>query len=208
MIALLQASAGPASPLDPSPDRADELLRRELLRPEYHQQNLMQRFLGWIVDRLDSALNAASQVSPIGTVGALVVFLLLLLLLGWLGSRLRRNPRRTAPAGGVLTPERVTAAQLRERAEAALAAGAPHRAVVEAFRALTLRQIERGRLPDLPGATAHEVAAALGTTYATQRARVDGAASLFDLVLYGDRPATHAQASELLRLDDELAGTR
>ncbi|RNL61153.1 DUF4129 domain-containing protein [Nocardioides marmoriginsengisoli] len=201
-------AALPPSRLDPSPDRADELLRRELLRPEYHEQNLMERFLNWISDRLDDALATASQASPLGWAGAVVVFLVVLVLIGLLLSKARRTPRaRTAP-GAVLTEHRATAAELRRRAEEALSAGDPGQAVVEAFRALTVRQIERGRLPDLPGATAHEVATSLGSTYLDQRGRVDGAAALFDRVLYGDRPATTGQAEGVLALDDDLAGVR
>ena len=33
-------------------------------------------------------------------------------------------------------------------------------------------------------------------------------ARLFDLVLYGDRPATREQADFVMALDDELAGVR
>jgi hypothetical protein len=197
-----------ASSPDPSPGRARDLLRRELLHPAYHHQNLMQRFVGWLGDRLHSALSSASQASSLGTLGASIVLLVVLLLLGLLVSRLRRTSRRAEGPGAVLTAERLTAAQLRARAEAALAAGEPRRAVVEGFRALTLRQVERGRLPDLPGATAREVAATLRTTYAEQGPRVDGAAELFDLVHYGDRPATADQAGSVLRLDDDLAARR
>ncbi len=198
----------PQAPVDPSPEQADSLLRRELLRPEYHDQNLLERFLGWLSDQFNAGLDAASQVSPIGAVGASIVFLVLLLLLGWLISRGRRDPRRVPEAGAVLTQERVTAADLRRRAESALAAGDPGRAVVEAFRALTVRQIEQGLLADLPGATAHEVAIVLGSTFSEQRPRVDSAATLFDLVRYGDRPATPDQAISILALDDDLAGVR
>ena len=102
----------------------------------------------------------------------------------------------------------VTAAQLRARAEAALAEGRYAPALVDGFRALAVRQVERGRLEDLPGATAHEVAAALATAYPEQRVRVDGSALLFDEVLYGDRPATRDQATGVLALDDELAVRR
>ena len=201
-------AAVPMSPLDPSPDRADELLRRELLRPEYHEQNLMERFLSWLSDRLDSGLATAQQASPLGWVGASVFFLVVVLLIGWLVSRARRNPQVRTASGAVLTEERVTAAELRRRADAALAAGDPGLALVEAFRTLTVRQIERGRLPDQPGATAHEVASSLGATFLDQRVRVESAAGLFDRVLYGDHPATTDQAIGVLVLDDDLAGVR
>jgi hypothetical protein len=205
LLALLPAG-GP--PLDPSPDRAHDLLRRELLRPEYHDDNLLQKFLGWLRDQFESGLDAASRVSPIGVVGASVVLLVLLVLLGWLLSRARRTRRAGDGSAVVLTDERVTAAELRRRAEAALAGGDTATAVVEGFRAITVRQVERGRLADQPGATAHEVATALAARYADRRGRVDEAAFLFDLVLYGDRPATADQAAGVLALDDELAVAR
>ncbi len=79
-------------------------------------------------------------------------------------------------------------------------------AVVEGYRALAARQIERGRLEDRPGATAHEIAALLASAYDGSGRRITAAADLFDVTLYGGRPATDDQAREVLRLDDELAG--
>jgi hypothetical protein len=79
---------------------------------------------------------------------------------------------------------------------------------VDAFRALAVRQIERGRLDDQPGATAHEVAARLASSYPQEGSRVGRAADLFDATLYGDRPATRDDASAVLGLDDTLAGAR
>ena len=87
----------------------------------------------------------------------------------------------------------------------ALAAGRFSDAVVDGYRALAARQIERGRLEDRPGATAHEIAAVLATSYDGQGRRITAAADLFDVTLYGERPATDGQAREMLGLDDELA---
>jgi hypothetical protein len=196
------------TPLVPSPGRGRSLLRHELLHPQYHDANPVQQVRHWLVRALRNVLHTASGTSPLGTFGVLVVFAALLLLVILLLSRARRSTRRHEVEGAVLTREQVTAAQLRARAAEALAAGRAGDAVVDGFRALTLRQIERGRLDDQPGATAHEVAGSLGTTYAGQRGRIDGSAALFDLVLYGDRPATADQAQEILALDDELAVSR
>jgi len=80
--------------------------------------------------------------------------------------------------------------------------------VVDGFRAVAVRQIERGRLPDSPGATAHEVADALGTEFPHLRDRVVAGGRLFDAVLYGDRPATAAQAAQVIALDDDLLARR
>jgi hypothetical protein len=52
------------------------------------------------------------------------------------------------------------------------------------------------------------VAQSLATTFPHQQPHVDDSAMLFDLVLYGDRPATREQATGVLTLDDELASVR
>lgn len=205
-LPLLGSTAGP--PLDPSPDRARSLLRRELLRPEYNDRDPLQRLLDWLQRMVESGLDKASNAPPLPSLAAVVVFLALLVLLGWLLSRARRTAAAPGEDRSVLTDERASAAQLRARADAALAAGRTEEALVEGFRALTTRQIERGRLDDVPGATAHEVAASLAVVFPVQRPRVDDSAALFDRVRYGDRPATAEQVGLVLALDDELAGTR
>ena len=43
-------------PLDPSGDEARSLLRRELLHPEYHQDNLILRLVNWLSRLLDRGL--------------------------------------------------------------------------------------------------------------------------------------------------------
>ncbi len=120
-------------------------------------------------------------------------------------SRARRTTRgeSSAPA---LTDEQITADELRARAEAALASGDAAAALVDAFRAAAVRQVERGRVEDVPQATAHELAGALAGAFPAQQGALRRAADLFDEVLYGDRPATDLQARELLALDDTLAG--
>jgi hypothetical protein len=191
-------------PLDPSGDEARSKLRRELLRPEYHQRNLFQQVYDWILRRIERGLQAASDAPPLSTLAAMVVFVGLALGLAFLVSRARRTARGQQEKRAVLTAEVVTADELRARARAALAAGRHEEAVVEGFRALTVRQVERGRLADNPGATAHEVALDLAAEFPRLRDQVHSSANLFDAVLYGDRPATHEQASAVLTLDDEL----
>ena len=192
-------------PLNPSPDEGRSWLRRELLRPEYHDENLVQRLLDRIVRSVAEGLDAAARAPALSIYAGMVVFALLVAGLLWLLTRARddvgERRRRTGP---VLTDEQVTARDLRARAEAALAAGRDEDALVDAFRALALRQVERHRLDDLPGSTAHEVAGILGATYPTLRERINAAADLFDAVLYGGRPANPEQARFVLELDDDL----
>lgn len=191
-------------PLGPSPDEARSELRRELLRPEYNEQNLVRRALTWAERRLGSFLDAASDAPPLSTLAAMLILVSLVGLLAWLLSRARRTARGRDEVRAVLTDEVVSADELRARAEAALADGRHEDAVVDAFRAVATRQVERGRLADAPGATAHEVALALGHEFPHLRERVEQGGVLFDAVLYGDRPATAPQARAVLALDDEL----
>jgi Domain of unknown function (DUF4129) len=206
VILLLRAVASPAdAPLDPSPGEARSWLQRELLDPEYHQQNVIERLITWLGRQIGVGVEGG------GLLSTFVVILIFLLLLGGLAlilSRIQRNRRARTAIGPVLGHEVVTAAQLRARAEAALADGRPEEALVDGFRALAVRQVERGRLDDSPGATAHEVALLLATEYPQHGTAVGDNALLFDLVLYGDRPATTEQATGVLILDDELAGAR
>jgi hypothetical protein len=201
---LLALAADP--PLDPSPDDASSLLRRELVHPEYHERNVLEQILNWIDRFVSGSIDTAAQAPPLSTFAAMVAFLLLALGLAWLLSQARRTARAARVRGAVLTDEVVTADELRARAERALAEGRNGDAVVDGFRALAVRQIERGALDDLPGATAHEVAAALAAAHPVQRLQVDRSAALFDSVLYGDRPASADQATDVLRLDDALVG--
>ena len=197
----------PGPPLQPSGAEGRHLLREELVRNEYHR-HLLQRILGWLWRRLEGGVGAASGTHGLTAfvtmlIGALLVVGLVLLL-----SRVRRDRRRRIGVAAVLPDDRPAASELRRRAEAALSDGRYADAVTDGFRALAVRQVERGRLQDQPGATAHEVAASLATSYPSHGERVGRTADLFDATLYGDRPATPEDATGVLALDDTLTGAR
>ncbi len=198
----------PGPPLHPSGDEGRRLLREELAHGEYHRRQVLQRLLGWLWRRLEGGVGAASGSSWVAALVTMVVGALLLVGLVLLLSRIRRDRGARERAEAVLTAERVSAGELRHRAEAALDDGRHADAVVDAFRAIAVRQVERGRLADQPGTTAHEVAATLATSYPDHGARVGRGADLFDATYYGDRPASREDAAGLLELDDVLAGSR
>jgi Domain of unknown function (DUF4129) len=198
----------PDPPLVPTPEQGRDLLRRELLDPAYHRDDVMQRLLDWLQRRVLDVLAAASSAPPLSAFAAMAIGLLLVLALIWLATRARTAPQRRTAADSVLPDASVAAAEWRERAERALSEGRPSDALVDGFRALVARQVERGRLDAAPGTTAHEVTEVLQAAYPSQAAQMSEGARLFELVLYGDREATHEQAAFVLALDDELAGVR
>jgi len=198
----------PDPPLDPSPDEARSALRRELLNPDYYEGNLLQRLLDWLRRTIDEGVDAAVDLPALQTFAAMAIAVLLLGTLVWLASRARASARGPREGASVLTHEVISASALRARAEAALAEGRHEDTLVDGFRALAVRQVERGRLDETPGATAHEVAGILAMEYPERRERVDAAAARFDAVLYGDRPASREQALDVLALDDDLAVRR
>jgi hypothetical protein len=198
----------PGPPLQPSGEEGRRLLRQELLHSEYHRQHVLQRIFDWISRRLDGGVGVASGTGWLRALITMLVGAVLVLALVVLFSRIRRDRRRREQAQAVLTDDRPGASELRRRAESALADGRHAEAVVEAFRAIAVRQVERGRLADQPGTTAHEVAATLATSYPDHGERVGRGADLFDATMYGDRPASREDAAQLLELDDVLAGAR
>ncbi len=117
--------------------------------PEYHEQNLVQRLLDLARatdrPRAGSRRAGAAAVDVRRDAGLPAAARLALV---WLLSRTRRTRRRPRRVGPVLDDDVVTAAELRARAEAALADGGRAEALVDGFRALAVRQVERGRLED------------------------------------------------------------
>ena len=197
-------------PLEPTPEEARDALRDELLRPEYDDTDLLQRIRDWLSERLSGPTRTPdpSGFALAQSIASWVVLLVLVLVLAWLLSRARWSRSEQTARRSLFGEEVASAAELRRRAEQALADGRCSDAVVDGYRALALRQIEVGVIEDVPGATAGEVARALAAELPARGAEVLAVAHLFDEVLYGGRPADADRARGVLALDDELAGVR
>lgn len=204
LAALLTGSLEP--PLDPSGDEARRLLRRELADPKYYDADILQRLSDWLDRLVNDTIDGVSASGPLSALLGIVVALALVAAIILIVSRARRTAQAERRPAAALTDEVITAAELRARAEAALTAGDTSAALVDAFRALAVRQVERQRIDDVPQATAHELARALAVEFPAQAGAVHHGADLFDQTLYGERRATREQALELLALDDALAG--
>jgi Domain of unknown function (DUF4129) len=185
------------------------LLRAELLRKEYHDQHLWQRLLAWLGRLFDRTVGAASGSSPATAFVTMLLAVLLVVGLTLLLARVRRD-RRMRPTREIpVLPDRPpSASSLRRSAEEALAEDRYDDALLDAFRALTARQLEHGALEDQPGLTAQEVSLRLAGSRPPLAGALAHGADLFDATLYGHRPATRDEAVTVLALDDTLVGVR
>lgn len=186
---------------DVDPEQARSWLRRELIDPAYHQENLLQRLMRWAEEWIDRALASTSGLSSISFVGLLVVLLVLALVIAYSLSRFRRRAdvrsRRRLPD---VLERHLTAAELLARAESARDQGFLRDAAIDAFRAAAVGQVERGTVAERPGATAHEVAAEVHRIDPAAGAAFLAAADLFDIALYSDRPVSLQDVEQLLHL--------
>ena len=197
-------------PVDPDRDQARDWLAEELSGPGYRlRESLVVRVWTWVQDHLPT----------LGPVGALPTWTTWVVLGAVLGAvlavlafaqrdRWRRGALTARRPGSVLDEAGVRAEDYRTRANAALAAGDPDRALLDAYRAVAARAVERTLLDDRPGRTAHEVALALTPLFPTDAGRIAATADRFDAVRYGHDHAGPDDAREALALDLRLAGTR
>ncbi len=206
MLAPLVAAVTAAA-VRPDPGQARSWVRRELSRPEY-DRSLSERFLSWVGDLWAGLSRAALDASPLSTGAAVLALVVLVALAVVLAGRVRREAPRARQDGGLLVAAEVSADQHRAAARAAVEVGDHDDALVEAFRAVASRALERGLLEPRPGLTAHELAADLGPAFPEQQSALTEAAVLFDEVFYGHRPATAAHARSVLDLDDALREAR
>lgn len=200
-----------APPLDPDRDEARRLLQDELDRGDYQlQESWAARAWRWVTD-LFSGLDGVGPLPGWVTWVLLALVLVAVLAVLAFASRDRwRTARRAARGapGAVLEGPSRSAAEHRERAGRALAAGDHDRAVLEAYRAIAVGSAERHLLDDRPGRTAHELATGLASVFPAAEDGLLAAADAFDAVRYGDRRATAAQAGQVLDLDARLAAAR
>jgi hypothetical protein len=194
--------------LEPGPDQARSWLREELRAASYHQEPLLDRLWRWVMDRLDDLSTPSDHLGGMPTLVTVLVTLLVAGLLLWVLPRVRRERSLRRSSGAVLEDPRVSAAQYRERAASARAAGRYGDAVLDSFRAIARDMGNRTLLEDAPGLTAHEISVAVATAFAAHAGELARAADLFDSVRYGNGTAGAQEAEDVAALDTALARSR
>lgn len=196
-------------PLDPSSGEARRWLADELAKGEYStQENPLRRAIRAAIEWFQGLFDGAAG-ETISAWWALAIVLALAVVIGlaaWAVARLQPGRRAAdVSAGGVFDESGVSAVEYRRRAQAAHVAGDFSAAVLDAYRAIVAGAVERFVLDDRPGATARELALALGESFPDDAAALRDAAQAFGAVRYGDQHADVATAEVLLALEQRLA---
>jgi hypothetical protein len=193
-------------------DDAQADARRELSKGIYHRYDdpWPVRAFKAVAHWLDHLFNTVADNAPGGGAGAfgLVVALLVLLAVArWqLGPVRRRTPGM--PAGPVLGDRIRSAADHRQAAAQAAAAGDWVTAVTERMRAIARDLEERGLVDPRPARTADELAAEVATLLPEAADKVRAAATTFDAVVYGGRSAERSSYDVVVAADESVRERR
>ncbi len=190
----------------PRPTRPAGDLRRELLKPAYNDQDLLQRLLDWIGRRIDGAVAAASGTPPLTwfaltAIGlGLVVGLVLLLRRAERSRRPRESSERRAhlrvgPRGRAPSPSRARAGRgaIRRRGRRRLPRPGARAGRARPSRRPPGRHRPRGRPPRS------------ATTYPEQRGQVRTAPTSSTPSGTASARATREQAVAVLAIDADAA---
>lgn len=191
-------------------ESAREAARAELAKPEYRvgEPSVLDRAVTWFAGEIAELLGRAVRIVP-GGIGGVIVLVLLAVGLAVL-LRLGLGPLQLRDG---LTDRRrgardLTAAEYRGEAAALAADGRWREALRARFRAVVRELEQRGVLDHRPGRTAGEIAREAGAAVPTLGEPTREAASLFDSVWYGERPATRDDYDVMVAIDAAVAQQR
>lgn len=193
-------------------ERIDDAVRSILDNPPYVEEpSLLERILQWLAER--GIFDAALDDTTLGIVNLVVQLLVVAIVVAlvWLVVRRVRTgaflpSRRGGPRVEHLAADRSAADWLRDARRAA-AEGRNRDAVRAAYRAIVVQLVDRGVLPDTPGATvgAHRESLARSAVLADLQARGFTAASdVFEAVWYGDRDADDEDVAVVVGAADRV----
>ncbi|WP_309135713.1 DUF4129 domain-containing protein [Cellulomonas sp.] len=192
-------------PVTPDAPTARRWLVEELADPVYSRdESLLDRFLAWVVEQLDG-LQGVGLPPRAGLLVVVAVAVAVVLVALWVAGPVRGRVTARRRAHAVLAgDDRRSAADLRQAADAAAAAGDHSTAVAERFRAVVRDLEERGLLDERPGRTAHEAASLAGRALPDVAEDLRRGGDLFDEVVYGERRAGAGDDERMRALDDAV----
>lgn len=191
-------------------DPAQRLARQELSKAVYHRTSFQRFIAEHVIAFLRSLFANASRVTPGGWWTVVALASIAVLAGAVITMRLGPVARSARRAAGLHDPgaRPLTAAQLREQAEASAAGADYGTAILQRLRAIAACCGERGILMPQAGRTADELARQAGLAFPDHADGLAAAARLFDRVRYGGDTGTREGYALLRDLDLTLAAAR
>jgi Domain of unknown function (DUF4129) len=190
--------------IDIDRDAAHQAAQRELDKPIYPKDSLIQRLHEWIHELLFRLVEKGSSI-PGGwfTLGVLFSLLVVAIVIT---IRVARRTMRTRHGDDyqLFDSGQLGADQHRAIAESFAAKGNWTAAIRHRLRAVARSLEETGTLEPAPGRTANELARDAGARIPPLASELSQAATVFNDVTYGDRPGMPAAYQMIVDLDDHL----
>jgi hypothetical protein len=199
-------SAGRLPPTDRDPDEVRRLAEEILSDSRYDEPPtpLMERFWGWVADRIADLLELLASGGGGGLLAWAVLVLALAVVAFAVWRAVRAWPRATrgqeADVAAMVELTRTPAAW-RAEAERLEGEGRWAEGLLCRYRALVGELVADGAIPEAPGRTAREY---VGDVRAARPAGADAfaeATDLFEAVWYGAAPSGPAEAEQLTALE-------
>ncbi|TGD89647.1 DUF4129 domain-containing protein [Mycolicibacterium sp. CH28] len=190
--------------IDIDRESAHEAAQRELAKPIYPKESLMDRISEWLDELLYRVMQKGSSI-PGGwlTIAVLAIVVLVAFVVA---VRIARRTMRTSRGGeaGLFGAHELSAAEHRATAESYAAAGNWAAAIRHRLRAVARHLEETGALNPVPGRTASELARDAGELFPALGAELRRAATIFNDATYGEQPGTESNYRMVAELDDAL----
>ncbi|MBV8965651.1 MAG: DUF4129 domain-containing protein [Mycobacteriaceae bacterium] len=189
-------------------DAAHDAAERELSKPIYPKQDLLERINDWINDFIYRFVSKGAEI-PGGwfTVGVLLALVAAAIITAvWIARRTMKTSREGDFS--LFGAAELSAAEHRASAERFAAEGNWSSAIRHRLRAVARQLEESGVLNAVPGRTANELARDAAKFLPELTSELAAAAASFNEVTYGERAGTEAAYNEITELDERIRSRR
>lgn len=189
-------------------DAAHDAAQRELSKPIYPRESLIDQFTEWLNEQIFKLISKGADV-PGGwlTIAVLTTVVVVLVVVA---IRIARRTIRTRRGGDqpLFGAADLSAAEHRAAAERLAAEGNWAAAIRHRLRAVARQLEDDGVLNAVPGRTATELARDGSRSLPDLQREFGDAAAIFNDVTYGERPGTDAGYRTIADLDERIRNHR
>lgn len=198
-------------PVVPDQPEAQDWVLEELSKPQYQaaRPTLWDQLIDGLIEWITSFQIGTVQGPPAFGLGIVIVLVAAALVVALIVFGRPRLNKRSKVSGSIFGDDDVrTAAQLRDAAARAAAAGDWASAITELFRSIARNLSEREMLITFPGTTAHEFGVRGGRLFPDHTDALSAAAASFDRVRYLGGAGSREEYEQVAALERALRNAR